>query len=171
MRLNPEKSFLVKLLAVWLLAGAGICYGAAAQSDPLSGRAPLTDRELDDLRGGFVTAQGISIQIGYEQLSNLEGVLHPTLSISPENIAKLASDGATDVARTLGASFNSTGGSGARILPLDTVNSYLTLIQNGSSNKTIGVVNVFDISIKNLSSIANQGVEKFIQYQLIQSLR
>ena len=171
MVLKPEMALTAKLLAAWLITGAGICYGDTGRSDPFSGLAPLTDQELDVLRGGFITSQGVSIQIGYEQLANLDGVLRPTLSISPDDIAKLAAAGATELTRMLGSGTDGTVGSGGHIIPLDTINSYLTLLQNSSNNKTLGVINVFDVSIKNLSSIANQGVGKLFQYQLTQSLR
>ena len=111
---------------------------------------------LDTMRGGFVTGNGVRVDIGVEKASYVDGVLQVQNSFKVADVALLE--------RTFGATISSG--------DLQNVSSsFDTLIQNNLDQKTIQNLTVIDVNVKNFSNLQNGFVESIRGLQDVQIVR
>lgn len=135
--------------------------------DGLDSREVISDQELDGMRGGYVTDNGVAILFGIQQAVFTDGRLQavtPQLvlsatgqPVSPSSLARFQAlfGGGTGTIQT---------GSTAFVLPQ-------TIIQNTLDGRTIDAVTVINAAALNLSRIRSMNISSLLTGQLIQSLR
>lgn len=89
------------------------------KSAELLARAGVKDDQLDDLRGGFQTSDGLSVSFGIERVVYVNGVLQSTTALRVEDLGNLR------------------GGTAGPTIVLP-AGSTVALIQNGSGNSVAG---------------------------------
>ncbi len=139
-----------------------IFYSFSAQSGALTkpdssefeGIQALDNNELDKMRGGFVSPEGIKFDVGVGRAVYIDGALQLANSFAANNIH-----------------FN---GNGISTSDLQNINSSVqTILQNNLDNKTIQSFTVVDIGIRNLSGFlqAMRSTQEIRAIQDIQVLR
>lgn len=135
--------------------------------DGLDSREVISDQELDSMRGGYVTDNGVAILFGIQQAVFTDGRLQavtPQLvlsatgqAVSPSSLARFQAlfGGGTGTIQT---------GSTVVVLPQ-------TIIQNTLDGRTIDAVTVINAAALNLSRIRSMNISSLLTGQLIQSLR
>jgi len=143
-------------------AGQGL-----AEVDGLDAREVVSDQELDSMRGGYVTDNGVAILFGIQQAVFTDGRLQavtPQLVVSATGQAVSPSSIARFQAIFGGGTGTIQAGSTAIVLPQ-------TIIQNTLDGRTIDAVTVINAAALNLSRIRSMNISSVLTGQLIQSLR
>lgn len=122
------------------------CYGLAAMADTADSHyqktaneqslwVPVTNAQLDSLRGGFILPNGITVDISIERLIFTNGVkTFNSLFKTPDNHLLVKGD-QLNLYSTIGNSLLSS------------------VIQNNLDNQTIRALNTINIEIRNLKNI------------------
>jgi hypothetical protein len=111
---------------------------------------------LDTMRGGFVMGNGVTVDIGVQKASYVDGVLQVQNSFRVADVALLE--------RTLGSTVSSG--------DLQNVSSsFGTLIQNNLDQKTIQNLTVIDVNVRNFSNLQTGFVESIRGLQDVQIVR
>lgn len=79
-RIRPHK--FITAWALLLLSTAPSPLAVWAASDPFAGIEVLSDRELDMIRGGYISHQGVEIYFGIEKATFIDGILQSTNVLS-----------------------------------------------------------------------------------------
>jgi hypothetical protein len=111
---------------------------------------------LDSMRGGFVTGNGVRLDIGVEKASYVDGVLQVQNAFRVEDIALLQQ------------------GFGGNVSASDLQNvssAFNTLIQNNLDQKTIQNYTVIDVNVRNFGNLQNGFVESIRGLQDVQIVR
>lgn len=133
----------------------------------LDAREVVSDQELDSMRGGYVTEEGVTILFGIQQAVLIDGMLQ---MVTPQQVYTVTGQAVSpsSLARFQeifgGGTGNVQGGSTAVVFPQ-------TIIQNTIDGRTIDAVTVINTAILNLSSIRTMNMSPILTGQLIQSLR
>lgn len=173
-KMHPT-SVIVRLLSLMVIAiplamTLNTARAGTLLGDPLVEFMPLSQEEMAGLRGGFMTADGIEITIGYEQAAFINGILQTKLALDisrldHRNAAKLASD--IQPIRIIQSGEGNLAPAPALSLP---VAGYLTLLQNSLDNQTLHNLTVLNIDIKNLPTTPFGSLGNTINDQLLNSL-
>ncbi len=138
-------------------------------NDTLNGFEPLTSEEMAALRGGFITADGIEISIGYEQAAFINGVLQTKLALDISQLARRGDiavpPGSIAPVKIIQTGETSMAASQPSLNP-----GYLTLIQNSLDHQTLSNFSVLNIDIKNLPSVSSGSFGNLINNQILNSL-
>lgn len=139
-------------------------------TDPLSEFMPLSQEEMAGLRGGFMTADGIEITIGYEQAAFINGILQTKLAL---DISQFDHRNAANLPGNIQPIRIIQSGEG-NLAPASPLSSppagYLTLLQNSLDNQTLGNLTVLNINIKNLPDTQFGSLRNTINDQILNSL-
>jgi hypothetical protein len=148
-----------------------------AGSDELSAAKIATDQELNEIRGGFVSDQGLQIAIGIERAVYINGVLDTASTINFSTIngtgipqASIASTALSNSALNLiqlgGNNTFSPNSISGNLIP-----GGLTVIQNSLDRQLIQNMTVINAAVTNLNLFRNMNLTSMINSQLIHSLR
>jgi hypothetical protein len=111
---------------------------------------------LDNMRGGFVTGNGVRLDVGVEKASYVDGVLQVQNAFRLDDIALLEKGFGGNVS----------------ISDLQNVSSaFNTVIQNNLDQKTIQNLTVIDVNVRNIGNIQNGFVESIRGLQDLQIVR
>lgn len=165
MRLPKE----LKIAGVVVALAAGVPASAEVLSeiDGLDARDVVSDNELDGMRGGFVTSDGLSVLFGIQQAVFLEGRLQavtPLLTFSSTGKAVPLSSLERFQTITTGDPDFVAAGFSAMSLPQ-------SIIQNNLNGITIEAVTVINAAVSNGSLIRSMSISSTLTGQIIQSLR
>lgn len=161
------RGFRIIGVAAALAAAVPAAGQVLTELDGLDAREVVSDQELDGMRGGYVTDNGVAILFGIQQAVFTDGTLHnvtPQLVISATGQAVSSSSLARFQAIFGGANGTIQAGSTAIVLPP-------TIIQNTLDGRTIDAVTVINTAVLNLSRIRTMNISSMLSGQLIQSLR
>ncbi|MGC4076009.1 MAG: hypothetical protein QM702_03045 [Rubrivivax sp.] len=142
---------------------------AQALPEPGAGAAPgvrLDDAELDRIRGGFMTGDGLAIAFGIESAVYVNGVLKTTTTLQlPAGSPAVASvlPGMTLVQNGPGNSYVSNGGIS---VPLGG-----TVVQNTLDNQAIQHITTINATVNSAQILKAQNLESALRGALIDSLR
>lgn len=133
------------LACVSFFAGLGISQFAVAEtasSHSFSFTKPVSDSELDVLRGGFRTPKGLEISFGIRKLSFIDGELQNEFNYTADSLTE--QHGGTAYSDSLPNTPSSL---------LRDVSSQISLIQNNLDNQLIQSISIMDIRITNLLTL------------------
>lgn len=148
---RPRRS--LGALSAWLSLGAltivaGATHAEASPNNPLASLNTVADVELAPLRGGFRTAQGFEVRLGFRSLTPSDRPHHNHHSLdAPEAPSAFPASGLPgptppyDLRHDLPA-----------ILTRDSFSSF-SLIQNHLDNQRIQAFSVLDIQVFNLFTL------------------
>ena len=163
---NPAKKLLC--CALLLAAGNG-CFGAGpgAKSgglvNPSDWKAVSHDK-LDTLRGGFETANGMTVSFGLVRTVTINGDVVNRTSFNLPDVSKISAEQARVVSAAIAETSVIQNGSGNVVS--ESVRSQLTggtLIQNSLNNQTIQTLTVINAGVNSLGlfkTINLQGILK-----------
>lgn len=155
------------------LAVAGALPQAALARLPFG--AALGDAELAELRGGFVTPQGLSLNFSLENVVLVNGELraHTVLQLAGQGEQTPAA-----LAASLGAAAVSDSGSSPGTGPVDPgagttvlASGLQTVIQNSLDQQNIQSIKVFNLEIANTRALQSLGLSNRIQMSVVDALR
>jgi hypothetical protein len=111
---------------------------------------------LDEMRGGFVTGNGVRLDVGVEKASYVDGVLQVQNAFRVEDVALLEKGFGGNVS----------------ISDLQNVSSaFNTVIQNNLDQKTIQNLTVIDVNVRDIGNLQNGFVESIRGLQDLQIVR
>ena len=165
--LLPIHRLMLLVITMPLVMTLNIAHAASLITDPLAELMPLSQEEMAGLRGGFMTADGIEITIGYEQAAFINGILQTKLALDMSqlghrNDANLAGD-----LQPIRIIQSGEGNLAPATLP---TTGYLTLLQNSLDNQTLHNLTVLNIDIKNIPDMQFGSLRNTINDQILKSL-
>jgi hypothetical protein len=135
-----------------------------AGSDEFSCWKSATNLELDEIRGGFITDQGLPITFGYNETATINGVsvLNTKFNISQADVSalpyiKLIQSGANNL-------FPDPGNVSKNL-------AVLTAIQNTIDKQIINHATTIDISVTNQGLLRNMNLSNSLTHQMINGMR
>lgn len=156
----------------FLLISAMTHHATAQDSDPASLHPHLSDAELSDLRGGFITADGLDISIGFEKTMYLNGVLLSTQTFNIGAVS-LGQNSAVEPGFTYNSIIQAGSGNeiSAGILEAMAAHGGVTIIQNSMDNQVIQQINQLDVIAANFRNYSAPEINRMLEHMIIQSLR
>ena len=141
--------------------------------DPFWELDTISNDELSAMRGGFITADGLEISIGYEQASYINGVLQATASF---DISQLKPVVKADMLEGIApATVNIISNGPGNFVTADVINNFdagtLTIIQNSLDGQVLQNYTVLDIKVGNFRNYKpNNLLGEMIDFQISESL-
>jgi hypothetical protein len=141
--MNTE--LLIKMFAAFVLTGLSAGLAAQPNQESVFNQFELAssvdDGVLDSMRGGFVTTEGIKLDLGFQRSTVVDGVTEIQNAFHIQNIDVQG----RDLARTI-----STG-------DMANITSAMhSVIQNNLDNKTIQINTQLDLTVKSLDIVQLQ---------------
>ncbi|NCC21884.1 MAG: hypothetical protein EOM26_05400 [Alphaproteobacteria bacterium] len=166
MKNRPLKPFLLGLLAVFVMDARTqacafhepVAFKTTSAAFPASG-LPIGTEELDSMRGGFVTSNGMVIDFAFSANTLVDGELINQVFL--DSAALGADAGALRSIIQLGegnAAFR--GATDMSILP-----SVLSVVQNNLNDLTIQQLNVLDLSVQNMGNFTRRSIVPEMAFQ------
>lgn len=147
---------------------------AAEAFDPLSPWPVVSDQELGELRGGFITADGLQVNVGLEQLVMIDGVLKTKLSLNLSGLSKKADE--TQVA-TMDqgklVQFIQTGDRNTVTpeVPANFSSGALMVIQNSLDAQLIQNLTLLHVDVSRYAQFRTGALGEALNLEIIRSLR
>lgn len=159
---------------LWLAAG-----DMSAMADdgiepllPYAHALQVPDAELAELRGGFMTSDGLDIHFGLEQIVMVDGELKTRTSL---NLSSLQSASATPQQIDQNKVVRIVQNGDRNIVSPDVAEKFstglLNVIQNSLDTQTIQNLTVLNIGVSNLSSIPQRALGNAVDVGLASALR
>lgn len=140
-----------------------------AQLAALLARAPVGDDELDELRGGFQTPDGLSVSFGIERVVYVNGVLQSTTALRVEDLGQLHG-GAAGPAVVLppGATVALIQNGGGNSVAGNVLNGAAlgTIIQNSLDNQKIQTVTTINATVNSVQALQGLRMQNSLQEAL-----
>lgn len=126
----------------------------------------VSDQELDSMRGGFITDEGLSVLFGIQQAVFLDGRLQ---AVTP--LLTFSSTG-KDVPLSSLERFQTimTGGSGVAAAGSSAIVLPQSIIQNDLNGITIEAVTIINAAVSSSSLVRSMNISSMLTGQIIQSL-
>jgi len=143
-----------------------------AAPNPLGTALALAPTQLDDLRGGFTTNEGLKVSFGIERATYINGNLVTTTSFNvadPSRPATAQPAAGGGERNTLSLVQNGPGNS-FQAGPLDGA-SVGTVIQNTLNDQKIQNVTVINATVNSLQLLRNLNLQSSLRGAVIDSLR
>lgn len=139
---------------------AGLCSPAIAQISTTQAQDAESFEQLEALdkavlatmRGGFLTNDGVMMNIGVDKASFINGVLQAQSSFRVEDLSLIQK------------SFGGTVSSG----DIHNASGFNTLVQNNLDQKTIQNFTIIDVNVKNIGNLQNGFIESMRNVQNLQ---
>lgn len=172
----PRSAFLLLTVAITLAAnGAHAAWSAAPHSRPATKHvgavdefdeaALVSNEELSGMRGGFVTSNGLILDLGLATQTIVNGTIVEQTELSPEALRNVD----PQTLRTL-VRVNETTTTTSK-LGLDDIPEIVTIIQNDSNNVKIDQITALNIDVKNVQSFTTQTQTPGLNFSAIMALR
>lgn len=147
---------------------------AGEVNDPFSLWPRLSDQELAKLRGGFITADGLNINIGLEQLVMIDGTVktHYNFDLSALGSRSGVPDpGVADQNKQIQLIQNGEHNLVTPDVPANFGGGALTVIQNSLDTQLIQNFTVLKVDVSGMSQFRSDALGRSIGVELIRSLR
>lgn len=165
--MKPQRKTMSLLLFVLLL---GLTQQAfcpkRADSNDVSTWKNATNQELDEVRGGFITDQGLPIAFGYNETATINGVtvMNRTFNLqnppTPDDLHTLIQSGTENVFGK-GSAIGSSGKDLAMV----------TAIQNTLNNKIITHNTTINATVTNLNLFRNMNLSSSLKHLMVNGMR
>jgi len=162
----PKGARIIGTVAV-LAAAAPVSAQVLSELDGLDAREVVSDQELDGMRGGYVTNDGLEVLFGIQQAVFVDSRLQ---AVSPQLVlsatGQAVSPSSLERFQTITGAGTGTiqAGSSSIVLPQ-------TIIQNALNGVSIDAVTVINTAVMNLSVVRSMNISSMLTGQLIQTLR
>lgn len=148
--------------------------GADEASDPFGRWAVVPDSELADMRGGFITGDGLDIRFGLEQIVLVDGTVQSRTSLNLSSaLTQSASATPQQIDQNKLVLLVQNGANNT--LPPEVLERYsaglMTVIQNSADMQTIQNLTVLNIGVSNLSAIPQRELGTAVDLGLMGILR
>ncbi|UNK49956.1 hypothetical protein MNR01_02640 [Lysobacter sp. S4-A87] len=148
-------------MAVAVIAGMAATAANAAEQRPLGAEwVPVDPALLEDMRGGFQTASGMSLSFGIERAVFVNGELLSSTQVHIPDITHMTTDQAQELAR-----FNQGQviqvGEGNTVEPSTTFNGLL--IQNTRNDQDIRALTTVNVGVDTLSAFQDLNLQQALQ--------
>lgn len=124
----------------------------------------ISNDNLENIRGGFMTSNGMLIDIGLFSQTILNGVIIDEHSIDKKDLASINTQELQRIIKV-----NETGGS-VSTLQLSDTPQLLTVIQNSQNNAMINNATILNIDVSNTNRFLFQVQMPLINHQIINGL-
>ena len=147
---------------------------AAELTDPFTAWPKIPDRELSELRGGFITADGLNINIGLEQLVMIDGTTKSRINFNLSGGVQAASTGAGSAPSNQSKNINFVQNGGNNFVtpdvPANFAGGALTIIQNSQDSKLIQNFTMLNVDVSGLSQFRPNWASMNVGQQVVRSL-
>lgn len=124
----------------------------------------VSPEELARSRGGFIAPGNIQIDIGFEKILMVDGILQSQTKLSVDNLA-------AKQLNQLSMGMVNLIESGSDSVKADTASPLNHVLQNNLDQKLIQSIKVLDIQLKNVGNTSRGPLQQMLHSQLIGSLR
>lgn len=181
--MNTEPSSVVDIYARWLaaltcacmlVAGAPSAFGAEDAADPFTHSQAVPDPELEELRGGFLTSDGLEIRFGLEQIVLVDGTLATRTSLNLSSLSQGNSAVAPqlfDQNKLVQIIQNGDHNHVSADVAQNFSAGLMTVIQNSLDTQTIQNLTVLNVGVSNMSVIPQRALGNAIDLGLTSILR
>lgn len=162
-----KKLFLATTFILMMDAGA---FAVASQDSPtisdnsfetlFNEEQSLNDEELDDLRGGFITSNGMIIDFALSTNTLVNGQLINQVLLNSVDQSAISTTSLQNIIQ-IGdgnSAFSDT-------IDLAALPNVLTIIQNNLNDITLQQVNLLDLSVKNFDNFIHQNIAPEMAFQ------
>lgn len=158
---------------MWLSVALSVPYQAASAdelSDPFTHMTQVPEAELAELRGGFVTSDGLDIHFGVEQIVLVDGSVKTHTSL---NLSALQAGNGNQVDQNKLVNLLQNGD--RNTVSSDVTEKFaaglMTVIQNNLDAQTIQNLTVLNIGVSNVSSFNQRALGSAIDMGITGVLR
>lgn len=136
---------------------------------PASLGVPVAAEELDELRGGFEIAGGLSLSLGIERVVSVNGEILARTSIAIPDLAAMTGDQARLAQNALGAAqLIQIGGNNYAAADLNLPNG-ATLIQNTLNGQDIRTATTITSTVNSMSLLKDMNFQSTIRDAVVRS--
>jgi|GEM_PF-4644561 len=158
---NRNIQLFLATLSILIMDAGSPAYATNNDSDILFNKEQsLNDKELDEMRGGFLTSNGLIIDFAFSTSTLIDGQLINQIILNSSDPSLTS---ATSLRNIIQAGEGNSAFSGK--IDVNTLPNVLTIIQNNLNDLTIQQVNLLDLSIKNFDNYLQQSVAPEIDFQ------
>lgn len=158
-------------MAVWLPTCVVI---AGEPHDPFTRWPNVSDRVLAEQRGGFITADGLKINVGLEQLVMIDGTLKTQLNLDLSDLGRTPT-GSAPITTNHDKQIHLIQNGEHNLVTSDVADQFgagvLTIIQNSLDMKQIQNINLLQVDVAGTSQLRNNALARTIGRELVRSLR
>lgn len=154
--------------AALLAAILGAAFAAPAVHADGFGK-PVDAAVLDEARGGFETAGGLSLALGIERVVSVNGEVLSRSSIAIPDLSSMSADQARQAHEALGAARLIQLGNGNFAAPDTGLGSGATLVQNTLNDQTIRTATVITSTVNSMSLLKDLNFQATIRDALMRS--
>lgn len=151
---------------------ASVCLPASARDvfsentgDSFGNSKPVDDSQLSEMRGGFVSIGGLTIDFALTTKVLVDGQVESDFSINSDNLDGIISSDLQRIVQ-IGA-----GNTNAALEELRSNPSVLTVIQNSENDRVIQTLNQLDITVSDTQNFINSIVTNTLNTQAVDVLR
>lgn len=147
---------------------------AGEPHDPFAPWPKVPDQELAKLRGGFITADGLKINIGLEQLVMIDGTLKTQLNVDLSDLGGTPGGPkpiATDQNKLIRLIQNGEHNLVTQDVPENFAAGALTVIQNSLDTQLIQNLTLLQVDVSGMSQFRSNALGRTIGLELVRSLR
>ncbi len=130
----------------------------------------LSEEHLSQLRGGFVTSDGIEINVGIEKIALLNGVLQSWLAMDLSNVSRSSLDVGNLLSQAGGVIQSGAGNSLSQDLKPLLDSGVLSVIQNTLDDQKIQSFTEINVDVNNIKNYHLPDLGKMLDFQVTQSL-
>ncbi len=165
MKNQRGKLFFLGLISTMAMSSAPKAYafyGPAAfgkNNELFSSEEIVKKEELDKMRGGFITSNGMIIDFSFSANTLVDGKLINQIALNTANLA--ASSNALRSIVQIGEGNSAFKGA----TDISTLPDVLSVIQNNLDNLTIQQINILDLQVQNISNYSNRSIATEINFQ------
>ena len=133
----------------------------------------LRSAELDEVRGGFVTHEGMKISFGIERAVYLNGTLVTTTSLNIADLARISGGQAQVTGNGFGSLGQVQSGPGNVFMPgaISTTAAGGLVIQNTLDYQKINTITRIDAVVNSASIMRSMNLQSSMQSAIVNSLR
>lgn len=160
--------------ACMLVMGAPSAFGAEDAADPFTHSQAVSDPELEELRGGFLTSDGLEIRFGLEQIVLVDGTLATRSSLNLSSLSQSNSATAPqlfDQNKLVQIVQNGDHNHISADVAQNFSAGLMTVIQNSLDAQTIQNLTVLNVGVSNMSVIPQRALGNAIDLGLTSILR
>ena len=166
--------WLPRMICALMAACLPVCLVFAGElNDPFTPWPRIPDQELANLRGGFITADGLNINIGLEQLTMIDGAVKSHYNLDLSGLG-LTSGGPNLASADQNKLIQLVQNGGNNFVTPDVIANYtggaLTVIQNSQDSQLIQNLTLLQLDVSGISQLRSNTLGLSIGQQLVRSL-
>jgi hypothetical protein len=146
---------------------------AGDEFDDLSLWQKIPDQELSKMRGGFVTSDGLSINVGLERLVMIDGTVKTQFNFDLSGLGQNSNKSSSlpsDQNNMIQLIQNGDNNLVTQDVPANFGGGALTIIQNSQDNKLIQNFTMLQIDVSGMSQFRTNSLGKSISIEQIRAL-